>query len=87
LAMAVMTWATYRTHKGRVLEDRCTGLISHVKRPVCSRWEVRMKCESRRTESRRNEWSRSKSEVDEQQRETWLKNQEWRMTEMWMSKT
>jgi hypothetical protein len=34
---------------------------------------VRMKCESRRTDSRRNEWSRNKSEVDEQQRETWLK--------------
>jgi hypothetical protein len=59
-------------------------------------WESRMlkmrsrlknKCESRRTESRRNEWSRNESEVDEQQRETWLKNQEWRTSETWMSKT
>jgi hypothetical protein len=37
-----------------VLEDRCTGLTSHVESPVCSRLEVRMKCKSRRTESRRD---------------------------------
>jgi hypothetical protein len=46
-----------------------------------------MTCESGRTKSRRIEWSRNKSEVNEQQRKTWLRNQEWRTTETWMSKT
>jgi hypothetical protein len=82
-----LPWTTCNASMLFLLEDRCTGLISHVESPICSRWEVRMQCKSRRTESRRNKWSRNKSEVDEQQRETWLKNQEWRTTETWMSKT
>jgi hypothetical protein len=81
-----LPWTTRNASMLFLLEDRCTGLISHVESPICSRWEVRMKCKSRRSESRRNKWSRNKSEVDEQQRETWLKNQEWRMTETWWVK-
>ena len=50
---------------GSAIGGQTYGLISHVESPVCSRWEVRMKCESRRTKSRRNKWSRTKSEVNE----------------------